>query len=96
MKRLRLNQDITPLSEFRAKLKHCIEQVQDSKRPMVITQRGQSAAVVLNVEAYDELLEELETLRDIHLAAQQLDAGKGVPHDEARRQVLNELEESTE
>ncbi len=96
MKRLRLNQDITSLSEFRAELKRCIEQVQHSKRPMVITQRGQSAAVVLDVEAYDDLMEELETLRDIHTATQQIKAGKGVPHDQARRELIAELEESSE
>ena len=93
MKRLRLNQDITPLSEFRAKLTTCIEQVQKSKRPLVITQRGHSAAVVLDVEAYDELLEELETLREIHHASLQLEAGKGISHDEARRRLLKDLGE---
>lgn len=93
MKRLRLNQDITPLSDFRAKLTSCIEQVKNSKRPMVITQRGHSAAVVLDVEAYDDLIEELETLREIHQASLQLEAGEGVAHDRARRQLLDELDE---
>ena len=93
MKRLKLNEDITPLSEFRAKLTSCIEQVQASKRPLLITQRGHSAAVVLDVAAYDELMEELETLRDIHRASQQLEAGAGVAHEDARESLLDEFDE---
>lgn len=93
MKRLRLNQDITPLSEFRAKLTRCIEQVQQSKRPLVITQRGHSAAVVLDVEAYDDLIDELETLREIHHASLQIEAGEGIAHDDARRRLLEDFGE---
>ena len=93
MKRLRVNRDITPLSDFRARLTRCIEQVQTSKRPMVITQRGHSAAVVLDVEVYDELVEELELLRELQRASRQLEAGQGVEHDDARRKLLDEFDE---
>ncbi len=93
MKRLRVEQDITPLSDFRARLTRYIEQVQTSKRPMVITQRGHSAAVVLDVGVYDELIEELETLREIQQASRQIEAGYGVDHEDARRDLLDELDE---
>jgi antitoxin YefM len=93
MKRLRVDQDIKPLSEFRAKLTSCIEQVQESKRPMVITQRGHSAAVMLDVAEYEQLVEELETLRDIHKATRQLDEGAGISHEQARDDLLAEFDE---
>lgn len=92
MKPIRPNQDIKPISEFRKKISACLEQVQQSKRPLVLTQRGHSAAVLLDVEEYDRLLEELETLRDIQRASEQLAGGQGVEHDEARDQLLSELD----
>lgn len=44
---------------------------------------------MIDVADFESLLEELDTLRDIHLAEQQLAAGQGVPHDVAREQILS-------
>ncbi|MGH7821632.1 MAG: type II toxin-antitoxin system Phd/YefM family antitoxin [Candidatus Binatia bacterium] len=90
-KRARLDQDVKPLSEFRANVASLVQQVRRTKRPLVLTQRGQSAAVVMDVSEYEELLEELETLRDINLAEKQIAQGRGVPHARARQRVLTAL-----
>ena len=65
--------------------------MQTTHRPLVITNHGRSAAVLLDVTKYEELLEQLDLLRDIHLAEQQLADGKGVPHTEALQQVLADI-----
>ncbi len=91
MQRLRLDEDIKPLSEFRANAASLVQQVRDTKRPLVLTQRGHSAAVVLDVAVYERLVEELEVLRDIRLAERQLDEGLGIPHDEVKARVLASL-----
>ena len=64
-----------------------------SKRPLVLTQRGHSAAVVLDVGEYQRMLEELDLLRDIHAAEKQLAEGEGIEHEQARRQVVKALGE---
>lgn len=89
--RVRLDKDVKPLSEFRANVSTLVQQVRRTKRPLILTQRGHSAAVVLGVEEYEELLEEVDTLRDIHVAEKQLAQGKGVSHARARQQVLAAL-----
>jgi prevent-host-death family protein len=91
MQRLRPTEDIKPLSEFRAHAASLMEQIRTTKRPLVLTQRGHSTAVVLDVSEYERLVEEVETLRDIRLAESQLERGDGIPHDEAQRQVLAAL-----
>jgi len=88
MPRIQLDEDIRPLSEFRANVSSFVEKVRTTKRPVVLTQRGHSAAVLLDVTEYDRLLDELEVLRDIHVASKQLADGEGVPHERARREVL--------
>ena len=40
----------------------------------------------------ESLLEEIEVLRDVRQAEQQLEAGLGIPHAEAKAQVLAALE----
>ena len=91
MPRARLDEDVKPLSEFRANVSSLVQQVRRTKRPLVLTQRGHSAAVVLDVSEYEQLLEEVETLRDIHLAERQIAQGKGVSHARARQRVLAAL-----
>ena len=91
MRRLRLDKDIKPLSEFRANAATLVQQVQDTKRPLVLTQRGHSAAVVIDVTEFERLVDELELLRDIRLAERQLADGEGIPHAEAKARVLATL-----
>src|SRR5436190_1130010 len=95
MARDHFDEDVKPLSEFRANVSRFIERVRKTKRPIVLTQRGHSAAVVLDVSAYEQLLEEVETLRDIHLAEKQLAQGKGAPQARARVRVTTAAVSST-
>jgi antitoxin YefM len=86
-RRLKLDTDIRPVSEFRANAAELIEEVRASGRPLVLTQRGHSAAVVLDVVEYEKLIDEIEVLRDVATALQQLDAGKGISHREAKAEL---------
>ena len=91
MRRPHLRDDIKPVTEFRTRAAALIEQVQRTRRALVLTQRGHSAAVVLDVGEYERLVEELELLRDIHTAEGQLAKGEGVTHKSARSKVLAAL-----
>jgi prevent-host-death family protein len=91
MQRLRLDEDIRPLSEFRANAASMVERLRATKRPLVLTQRGHSAAVMLDVSAYERLLDEVELLREVQLAERQLEQGEGIPHEEAKEQALAAL-----
>jgi len=91
MDRLRLDEDIKPLSEFRANAAALVERVRETRRPLVLTQRGHSTVVLLGVADYERLLDELEMMRDVHQAERQLDEGLGVPHEEAKARILATL-----
>ena len=58
---------------------------------MVLTQRGRGVAVLMDVHEFERMQERLELLEDIYLAEEQLLAGEGVPHQEAREHVLKGL-----
>ncbi|HAM52206.1 MAG TPA: prevent-host-death family protein [Nitrospiraceae bacterium] len=91
MARLLLDKDIKPLSEFRANAAGFIKQVQQTKRPLVITSHGKSAAVLMGVSEYESLIDEIELLQDIKTAEQQIDRGKGLSHQQAKQRVLAKL-----
>jgi antitoxin YefM len=89
--RVKRSSDTKPVSEFRANAAELIEHVRHTRRPLVLTQRGRSAAVLLDVEAYENLVEEVELLRDVRLSEAELKAGKGVSHRDAKAQIRSRI-----
>jgi prevent-host-death family protein len=79
---LKPSQDVQPLSAFRANAAGFLDQVRSTKRPLVLTQHGKSAAVVLDVEQYEAMVDEIELIRDIRQAKAELERGEGIPHEE--------------
>ncbi len=92
MQRVVLDQDVKPISEFRANAASLVQQVQRTRRPLVITQQGRSAAVLLAVSEYEKLLAKLELLQDVHTAEEQIDSGRGLPQAAARKKALERLD----
>ena len=80
MSTLKTSRDIQPVTAFRANAAQFIEQVQATREPVILTQHGRSAAVLLDVESYEDMLDELALLRDVRQAEEQVAAGKTVTH----------------
>lgn len=79
--------DIKPISEFRSNAAALLKHAHRSKRPLVITQKGKSAAVLLDVGAYDALIERLELLEDIQIAEEQIREKKTISHAQIKKQL---------
>jgi len=84
---LRPSEDVRPVTEFRSHTSAVLEQVQKTKRPVILTQHGRSAAVLLDVGAYEALVDEVAVIRDIRAAESQLDAGLGIPHEVVEKRL---------
>ncbi len=91
MKRIRFDQDIKPLSEFRSGVASFIKQINETRRPLVITQRGKGVAVVLDVEEYEAMQEKIELLEEMRAAEAQLASGMGISNEDARANVLERI-----
>lgn len=81
-------EDIRSLSEFRTRTAAFVKQVRETKRPMILTQHGRSAAVLLDVAEYEALVEQAELLCDIRTAEQQLSKGEGITQSKAKAKVM--------
>lgn len=91
MSRIHFDQDIQPLSEFRAGVASYIKQINETRRPLVITQHGKGVAVVLDVAEYEAMQEKIELLEEMRTAEAQLASGLGVTNEDARSQVLRRI-----
>jgi antitoxin YefM len=91
MARIKPSRDIRPVTEFRANASQFITQIRESGAPLYLTQHGKGAAVLLDVEAYEAMVEELELLRDIRVSEAEIAAGKARPHAAVMKQLRKEL-----
>jgi prevent-host-death family protein len=92
MQRLKIDQDIKPLSEVRTGIANFIRQVHDTKRPLIITQHGKGVAVLIDAQEYEVIQERLELLTDVQIALNQIETGNGIVHDEAKENVLRRVQ----
>ena len=91
MQRLRIDQDIKPLSEVRTGMASFIKQVHNTKRPVVITQHGKGVAVLLGVNEYELMQEKIELLTDMQTSVSQIENGEGVKHDDAKEMIMQRI-----
>ena len=55
--------NILPVSDLRQDAANVLKQLKDNKGPIIITQRGRAAAVMIGIEAYEKSEHDKELLR---------------------------------
>jgi prevent-host-death family protein len=82
MRAVRISEDIVPVSDFKAQAAEWLKRVADTRQPIVITQNGKAAGVLLSPALFDELVERtrFESALDAGLA--DADAGRVHRHED--------------
>jgi prevent-host-death family protein len=70
---------IIPITDLRQDATSIVKRVAKSRGPIIITQRGRAAAVMVSIEDYEHSQHELELLRLLARGEKEIEAGKG--HD---------------
>lgn len=91
MERLNVARDIQPLSAFRKQASALIDELQRSRRPLVLTRNGRSAVVILDVGEFERMVERIELLEDVQTAREQARRGETVPQQEALEYVSDRI-----
>ncbi|MDR2695867.1 MAG: type II toxin-antitoxin system Phd/YefM family antitoxin [Deltaproteobacteria bacterium] len=79
---MRPSQDIKPISYVKANSGKVLEQINTSG-PMIITQNGEAAAVLMGVRDYEKLHESLALLKILSMGKKSIEDGKAAPANEA-------------
>jgi antitoxin YefM len=85
MHRNKVQNDIHTLSEFRSRLTYYFNKVKRTKRPLIITQQGKSAAILISVPEYEALFEKIEVLEEIIYAEYQISEDRGYSYKEVKK-----------
>ena len=75
---------LTPVTEIKRHATEIIAQLRADRVPVLITERGRSAAVLLDVESYQTMIRRLELLEGIARGERAYAEGRTVSHAEAK------------
>jgi prevent-host-death family protein len=84
---------IVPITDLQRQAGQLVSGFVKSDEPVIITQRGRAAAVLMSVSRYSQIeedlqrLDELELLEMVHVARQAKSEGKTISHDEVKRRL---------
>jgi len=73
--------NILPVSDFRQHAAKILKKLRDNKEPIIITQRGRAAAVIISVEAHEQAEHDKEILRLLAKGDKEIDVGEGYDLD---------------
>ena len=69
--------EIIPVTDLRQDAAAALKRVQASNQPLIVTQRGRAAAIILSVDAYERGERERQLLRLLVSGEQEIAAGAG-------------------
>jgi len=82
MNPIHVSEDIISLSDFKNNASKMLHQVQDTNRPMVITQNGRPAAVLMSPAEYDMIIEQTRFVQAVQNGLDDIEHGRVLSDDE--------------
>jgi len=85
---MKISTDIKPVSYLKSKAADMLKQVNDTHRPIIITQNGEPKAVLQDPESYENMRNTIGLLKLISLGEEEIRGGKSKKQSE----VFSDLE----
>ncbi|HEY2866096.1 MAG TPA: type II toxin-antitoxin system Phd/YefM family antitoxin [Pyrinomonadaceae bacterium] len=85
--------NIVPITDLQRQAGQIIGSLSETDEPVIVTQRGRAAAVIISAERYEEIeddlkrLDELELLEMIAESKRAIAKGDTISHDEVKRKL---------
>ena len=80
MPNLRVAEDIVPLSDFKARASELLKRLAETGAPMVITQNGRAAGVLLSPTEFDALTERARFVNAVAEGLADVESGHVIDH----------------
>jgi prevent-host-death family protein len=80
MRAIRISENFVPVSEFKAQAADWLRKVAETGAPVVVTQNGKPAGVLLSPEAFDELTEQARFVTAVNEGFADAEAGRVHTH----------------
>jgi len=87
MRDLKISEDFVPVSDFKAKAAEWLRRAGETDAPIVVTQNGKPAGVLLSPRAFDDLTERARFLAAVAEGLADAEAGRVYSHTEVKRRI---------
>ena len=87
MKEVQVSDGIVPLGEFKAQAAKFLKRLGESGQPMVITQNGRPAGVLVSPREFDRIQERQRFLESITVGLADAEAGRVIDTPELRKRI---------
>lgn len=87
MKPINISKNIVSLSDFKNKASRMLHEVQSSHRPLVITQNGKAAAVLVSPSDFDLLTERARFVDAVHRELTDVQNGRVISDEDLDKEL---------
>jgi len=87
MRSINISRDIVPVGEFKTGISKWLRSIRNNNHPVVITQNGRPAGVLITPEEYDELVYTKTFTDSVHRGIQDLNTGKTLSTTELKDNI---------
>ncbi len=91
MKPVQIAEDIVPLADFKAQASRLFRQLRREQRPVIITQNGKPAAVLITPEEFDRIQERNRFLEAVREGLADSEAGRLIDDSDLDAHLDGEL-----
>src|SRR6266404_591995 len=84
---MRYSRQIKPISYLKANAAAVLQELEEQRKPLIITQNGEAKAVLQDVASYEETQETLALLKILALGSQQVERGEVTPVSEVAKRL---------
>lgn len=88
MKTISITNDIVPIAEFKTSISKCFKSLQHTGHPLIITQNGKPAGVLLSPIDYDELVYRKSFLDSVGRGISDAESGRTYRTEEIRAALV--------
>ena len=82
-----ISTDIKPVSYLKSKATDLLKQINETRRPVIITQNGKPRAVLQDAESFEKMKKAIGILKILSLAEEEIKNGESIPNDVAMEKI---------
>jgi prevent-host-death family protein len=90
---MNISKDIKPVTYLKSRAADLLKQINDTHRPVIITQNGEPRAVLQDPQSYEDMRNAIGILKLISQGEEEIKDGKSKPQGEVFKNIENVLNE---
>ena len=91
VKTMNIKEDIKPISYLKSRSAELLAQINETRRPVIITQNGEPKAVIQDTESYETMVKSLNLMKILANSEKDIQNGNTVKQDTLFKQIEDKL-----